>query len=285
MDPTVRKIDFFGGLHGHYLELIVNIFVDQNKFDLNRPFFNTLGACHLKNHYDDYAAITKADHWSWYKIPFDENDRVIQIVPESADMLIAVTNSFLRSGDHRLDIKHLEKNTISKLSAHVKLNNNLNRLVADFGHQIDYNRSDLRNYFYSMFHDAENGIDQYRSFDQSVKHSHQFPFRAFFDWYFFLSELNNISKFVELEFVFGTKLVDLHTEFLNHNHGYHSELKCKKIIEAVLMNQSMDLDLNLIEEAWINYQFATMFDIYDHSALVSNRYPTNTLELSRILYN
>jgi len=285
MNPTVRKIDFFGGLHGNYLELIVNIFIDQNKFNHDRPFFNHLGACHLKNSYNDYKAITKAAHWSWTNVPFGVDDRVIQIVPENNDMLIGVTNSFLRAGDQTLDIINLEKNTISKLSTQPKLKNNLNQIISDFGYQTDYNRSGLRNYFYSMFHDPENGINQYRSFDQSVNHVYRFPFRALFDWSLFLNELNNISKFVDLEFVFNSKLVDLHSEFLQHNQGYHSELKCKKIIEAVLLNQSMNIDLNLIEEAWINYQFATMFNIYDHDMLINNQYPANTLELSKIIYS
>ena len=34
-EPTVRKIDFFGGLHGNFLELVVNCWIDKNQYDVN----------------------------------------------------------------------------------------------------------------------------------------------------------------------------------------------------------------------------------------------------------
>jgi hypothetical protein len=284
MTYTVRKIDFFGGLHGHYLELIVNIFIDQNKFDTSRPFFSSNGACHLKHVYHDYVPITTANHWSQTGIPFDDQDRVIQIFPKNSDMLIGVTNSFLRAGDQSVDIKNLEKNTLHKLSKCPKLETNLKQIVSDIGYREHYDRHCLRNYFYSMFDDPENGIKQYQFFNPSVRYTYQFPFRAFFDWSYFFTELTNISKFVKHEFIFDSKLIDLHTEFLKLNQGYHSEQKCKKIIEAAILKQSMPIDLNLIEEAWINYQFSRMFNIYNHLKLISNQYPTNTLQLSEIIY-
>jgi hypothetical protein len=284
MNTTVRKIDFFGGLHGHYLELIVNIFIDQNKFDTSRPFFSSNGACHLKNLYHDYVPITKANHWSWFNMPFDEQDRVIQIFPKESDMLIGITNSFLRAGDQSVDIKNLEKNTLHKLSQCPKLETNLKQITSDFGHRDHYERQWLRNYFYSMFDDPENGIKKYQFFNPLVKHTYQFPFRAFFDWSDFFTQLTNIAKFVELEFKFDSKLVDLHIEFLKHNQGYHSEQKCKKIIESAILKESMLIDLNLIEEAWINYQLSCMFGIYNHPVLLNNQYPTDTLQLSEIIY-
>lgn len=281
---TVRKIDFFGGLHGNYLELVINVFIDQLSFNLKRSMFNENGACHLKNDYPDYRPITKSNHWSYFSLPFDNDDFVIRIVPEKKDLLIGVTNSFLRAGDQQVDIKNLEKDTIEKMKKFTKLESNLHQIQQDHGIRKDYPRSKIRNYFYSMFHDDENGINLYNSFDPDTKIYHEFPFRAFFNHTDFLIELNRIAKFVNLEFRPTADLWTLHNEFLSKNQGYHSELKCQKIIESIFSHKSIPLDLNLIEEAWINYQLSQIVDFYDEDFLNTDQYPTNTLHLSDLIF-
>lgn len=285
MHPSVRKIDFFGGLHGNYLELVVNVFIDQLEFDLKRPLFNENGACHLKNDYPEYVPITKADHWSFNRIPFDDDDRVIRIVPKKQDMLIAVTNNFLRAGDQNIDIENLEKNTLFKMQKYPKLKNYMEQIKQDLGTKIDYSRAQIRNYFYSMFHDDKNGIDMYNYFDTSTKHYHEFPFRSFFNFTEFVIALNQIAKFVELEFQPSTDLWSLHSDFLSKNQGYHSNLKCQKIIDSIFSRTPMQLDLTIIEEAWINYQLSQIVDFYDQSFLDLDLYPKNTLEIAKKVFD
>jgi hypothetical protein len=284
MDLTVRKIDFFGGLHGHYLELIVNIFIDQQKFDLSKPIFNKNGACHLKDEYPEYQPITKCAHWSYLQIPFCDNDLVIRIVPQKHDMLIAVTNSFLRAGEQSVDIKNLEIDTWSKLSKYPKMQVYKQQLEKDFGIRRDYPRSVLRNYCYSMFNDDENGIDTYRSFDSNTPRYHEFPFRSFFNFLKFIVELNKIAKFVNLEFQPTTELWRVHQEFLFINQGYHSEIKCQRILESIFSNTPMTLDLTIPEEAWINYQLGQTVNFSDDSFLMQNQYPLNTSEISEKIF-
>lgn len=284
MYPTVRKIDFFGGLHGHYLELVVNIFIDQVPFDLDRPVFNENGACHLKKTYPDYQPMTLADHWSYSNLPFDPEDYIIRIVPEKQDMLIGVTNGFLRAGDQCIDIKHLEKNTLQKMQKFPKLGQNRDQITKDLGTRIDYPRSAIRNYFYSMFNDDENGINQYRFFDSDTNRYHEFPFRAFFDFNQFLLELNRIAKFVNLEFQPTPDLWRLHSEFLVKNQGYHSEIKCQEILRSIFSARSMPLDLTLTEEAWINYQLGQIMDFYDDDFLGLDEYPRDTLDIAKRLF-
>ena len=45
----MQKIDFFGGLHGNFLELVVNVAINQTGYDISKPQFTEDGACHLKN--------------------------------------------------------------------------------------------------------------------------------------------------------------------------------------------------------------------------------------------
>jgi len=280
---TVRKIDFFGGLHGHYLELVINHAVDQNPYDITRLQFNEDGACHCKNTDLDYSPITVANHYSFWNIPFNNSDLVIRIVPRPEDMLIAVTNSFLRSGNQKIDIDNLETDTFKKMSLLPKASNFLQMLCLRYGKKEHYPRSVLRKFFYSMFDNPEHGIDMMTKW-QPAPHSHDFEFRSFFSLDCFFENLQKISKFVDLEFFPTKELVDLHLEFLSRNQGYNSHLKCEIVMQSIISNQPMPLALNLLEEAWINYRISRSFNLYDVAELELDNYPTDTKRLSEICF-
>lgn len=280
----MQKIDFFGGLHGNYLELIINVTINQNGYDISRPQFTPDGACHLKNQDRHYDRMIVARHYSFNKIAFGQDDQVVRIVPAADDMLIGITNSFLRAGDENIDLDCLEKNTLTKLSKVTKGTNFKNTLVTNYGEKVDYNRAAIRNYFYSMLNDYENGTELYSAFDSAVSNVYCFPFRAFFDIGHFYQELNAISKFLGLNFYPTTKLGKLHKDFLSFNQGHASEMKCKQIWQAILLGESLDIKLNLIEEAWINYMVAKCLRCYDLPLLVQDQYPTNTLDISQAVF-
>lgn len=281
--PTVRKIDFFGGLHGNYLELAINHAIDQNPYDITRLQFNENGACHCKNTDLDYSPITVANHYSFFNIPFNDSDLVIRIVPSPEDMLIAVTNSFLRAGDQKFDIDGLEINTFNKLSLLPKASEFLQILYLTYGKKEQYPRSILRKFFCSMFDSPECGIDMMSKW-QPALHSHNFEFRSFFSLDCFFENLQNISKFVDLEFCPTKELVDLHQEFLSRNQGYKSHLKCEIVMQSIMLNQPMPLALNLLEEAWINYRISRSFNLYNVEELELDNYPTDAKRLSEICF-
>jgi hypothetical protein len=281
----MQKIDFFGGLHGNYLELVVNVSINQNNYDISKPLFTPDGACHLKDQDPSYKKLAVARHYSFFKIPFNNGDQVVRIVPEQDDMLIGITNSFLRAGDQKFDIDHLDKNTLDKLSKFKKGINFSNTLVSEHGVRIDYPRSTIRNYFYSMLNDYDNGVGMCTQFAPAPDGLYCFPFRAFFDNGHFYQELNQISNFLGLNFYPTVELGKLHKNFLSVNQGYHSEIKCKQVWEAILLGESQDIQLNLLEEAWINHMVATCFRCYDLPLLIQDQYPTNTLAISQALFN
>lgn len=283
----MQKIDFFGGLHGHFLELVVNTAINQNGYDLSKPQFTQDGACHLKNFDSSYHKTTVAGHFSFFKMPFDINDQVIQIVPTADDMLIGLTNCFLRAGDDAIDIVSLEKDTINKLTSFSigKGTNFANTIKSEHGVAVDYPRSVIRNYFYSMLSDNSLGLDMFTMHDPFPRQKHIFPFRAFFNIGTFYQELNKIANFLNMDFYPTVELSKLHNEFLQHNQGYFSELKCKQVWQAILHNDSLDIKLNLIEESWINHQVAMCFRCYDLPLLSQDSYPTNTSEISFEIFN
>lgn len=279
----MQKIDFFGGFHGNFLELVVNVSINQNGYDITKPQFTKDGACHLKNKDSSYSRIAVAHHYSFFKRPLGHDDKVIQIVPTTNDLLIGLTNGFLTAGDQQMDIDNLNKDTLNKLSKLDKGINLKNTIINDYGTRIDYPRSAIRNYFYSMLNDHDNGLKMLASF-QPTRYTHQFPFRAFFDIGYFYQELNAIAKFLVLNFYPTVELGELHRQFMELNEGYHSEVKCRQIWQDILLGRSRDIKLNLLEEAWINHQVANTFRCYDHPLLSRDQYPTNTLDITQAIF-
>lgn len=280
----MQKIDFFGGLHGNYLELVINVVINQTGYDIGLPQFTIDGACHLKNNNSSYNKMIVANHFSFFKIPFNTVDQIVRIVPEYNDMLVGLTNSFLRAGDQKIDLDHLEKDTLIKLSNGTKGVNFKNTLVHEYGVKVDYPRAAIRNYFYSMLNDHDNGVGMCTQFDPLPTNVYCFPFRAFFDIGYFYQELNEISKFLGLNFYPTVELGKLHSDFLNCNQGYHSEIRCKQIWQAILLGRSQVIKLNLLEEAWVNHMVAKCFRCYDLPLLTQDPYPTNTLDISQAVF-
>lgn len=282
---TVRKIDFFGGLHGNYLELVVNYWIDQNRiYDITQPQFNGNGACHLKNKNTSYVPITKALHYSYLGIKFRDDDFVIRILPTEHDLLIGVTNSFCRGGDQNLDLQHLHCDTYKKMAALPKLQWFLQTLVANHGMQQSYNRSILRKYFYAMFDDYEHGLAMFTNW-LPAKQVYNFEFRNFFSFAGFFDGLQKIAKFVGMEFLPTPELAILHQNFLTLNQGLASEIRCKNVLESIVRQQSEDLNLNIIEEAWVNYKISRIFNLYEVPELETDNYPVNTKIVSNICYS
>lgn len=279
----MQKIDFFGGLHGNYLELAVEVSIHQNRYDITKPQFLSNGACHVKKHDASYTSSIKAGHWSFRKEPFADSDIVIQIVPKQTDMLIAVVNSFARLSEN-FDIETLEHNTISKIEKTNRLPKFLDSIIDRYGIQKNYPRSVLRNHFFSMFDDTTVGLDIYTGFDASTPNPYKFPFRSFFNTIDFFTELNSVAYYLNQNFYPSPQLYVLHQEFIKVNQGYHSELRCQQIINDILCSKSQKIKLNIIEEAWVNYMLVKQFRCYNLDCLNNDQYPNDTLVISNEIY-
>lgn len=272
---TIRKIDFFGGMHGQYLELVINHAIDQNDYDITQNQFFHTGACHLKNSSDGYVPITRCSHYSAYGHRFGEDDFVVRITSAPEDMLICVTNSFLRAGDQMLDIDHLEQDTYHKMSCLPKLGSFLKTLTDRYGVRRSYPRHILRHYFYSMFAIPEHGLDMFNHW-LPANRVHEFRFASFFSFEKFYQELQSVAKFFNLEFRPSADMIVLHENFLRLNQGWHSHIKCSKIIESIIKQENIPLDLNIVEESWIGWRISQIFNIYDLDCTQKENFPEET---------
>ena len=277
---TYRKIDFFGGAHGNFLELVINHAIDQNSYDISKMQFNEQGACHNKDYNDSYVPITTSRHYSHNGYQFQDNDWVIRITPTQSDLLILVTNSYLRAGNQPLDIMNLQHDTFAKMSRFPKLDMFLKTLISNHGVASSYPRQILRHYFESMFAVPECGLELFTNW-MPAKHQHTFNFSSFFSIGSFFKELQEISKFVNLKFYPSQQLIELYDMFLEKNQGWHSHLKCNKIIDAIVRKKSMSIEnLNIVEEAWISYQISQIFNLYDLPCCRQEYFPVDTLEIT-----
>lgn len=279
----MQKIDFFGGLHGNFLELMINMFVFRIDFDQDN-LFNQNGSCHTKNDNEQYHPIITCRHYSFYNHKFNPDDQVIEIHCVENDLLIALTNSLIRGGDEVVDIHNLEYSTIEKLSKLKKIKPFVNHLIEQHGKQLNYPRSLLRKYFYSKFDSPELGIDFFNTFKHKGP-KHQFPFSAFFNIENFYLELNKCAFFLNQDFYPTNRTHEIWQEFIDCNQGYASHLKCQRVFAAILSGDDMIIDLNIVEEAWILYRISRIFRCYDHPLLCGDKFISNTREIHNILYD
>lgn len=279
----MEKIDFFGGTHGNFLELLINLFIHQIDYKVDN-FFNENGACHVKNLDPLYVRKIECHHYSYFNIPFNSDDLVIEIHCSEDFMVPALVNSLTRAGNQVMDISNLEINTIKKLSVLPKASELLADIIKDYGQQENYPKSSIRNYFYSKFDVPEYGIGLFNTFNHRGKKL-IFPFSAFFDYEELCINLNKCAFFLEQNFYPSDLTYRLWSEFIRVNQGYASYNKCKEAMHAILAGDSMDISsLNIVEEAWLIYKTSKIFRCFDHPLLTADQFMSDTKDFSQIIY-
>lgn len=280
----MHKIDFYGGTHGHFLELIANLFIYQIDYNEDK-FFTSNGACHHQVNNKNYNPVIVCHHYSFKNCKFDASDEVIEIHCTESDMLIAITNSLIRAGDQALDLKDLEIGTIKKLQQSPKTESFLDNLITEHGVQENYPRSIIRNYFYSKFDSAELGVNMFNNFKFSGAR-HKFPFSSFFNFEQFCLELNKCAFFLNMDFYPTTRTFEIWKEFISINQGYQSQQKCDQALLSILSGSHMDIsDFNVIEEAWLLYRISNIFRCYNHSILWQDKFLSDTKEISEVIFS
>ena len=278
------KIDFFGGCHGNFLELMLDMYVYGNNTMQGKSVFNASGAAHLKDKNVDYAPMIRASHYSHDDVPFDNDDKVIEIHCCEKYRLAALTNSFLRAGFEEIDIYNLHLNTIAKLKAVSKAHIDLKDLIKEHGIQENYDKQILRNYFYSKFEYDHYGISIWNSFKYTGP-KYIFPISAFYNLEEFYYHLNQCAYFLNLNFYPTIETANTWNDFISRNQGYQSQKKCNKIIHSVLEKTQLSTkNLTLVEEAYIAHRLAKLFRCYKHPLLTDETFPTNTIEIADAIY-
>jgi hypothetical protein len=278
------KIDFWGGCHGNFLEVMLEMFVYGNNTMKGKQLFNSAGAAHQKTKNRDYRPIIRAGHYSAANVPFNDDDNVIEIHCCEEYRLAALTNYLLRAGDETIDIYNLHQNTIAKFKAISKAYIDLKDIIEEHGIQENYHKQILRNYFYSKFENDNYGISMWNTFKYTGQ-KYVFPLSAFYNLEEFYFHLNNCAYFLNLNFYPTPETANIWHDFITRNQGYQSQKKCNKIIQSVLKNVELSTEnLTLVEEAYIAHRIAKIFRCYSHPLLTDETFPTSTTEIADAIY-
>jgi hypothetical protein len=247
MSQNKKIVDYFGGCHGKFLELVINGWIEKVPFDKTLTFFNDIGSCHLRA--NDYKPEFESFHWSYYDLPMHQDAVFVRVRVSQSNMLVAATNSFCRAGDVGLDLYHLDEDTMDKLS-HPKHRPMLEDLIKEHGASSAYPRSLLRKRFFCMLDQKELGQKHYDSF-KDAEISWDFPFSSFFDKQEFYVELEKLAKWLEKDFFPDQDLDRIYADFIDRNQGYRSYVYCERLITKIKTGINESVHTNILEEAYV----------------------------------
>ena len=269
-------IDFYGGTHGNFLEYIINRYIFSIECCKDFTPFNNLGTAHAKNDNDAYIKDRKivCRHFSAFGDKMSEDIPIIKIKVSKYYHPVAVYNAVLRAGDQFFDINELEKNTLAKLP--IKHEGLKAEIIRQLGNHINYNRKDIRNFFFSKLMHDEYSISLMNHDIHPENKSLEIDVAVLFEFQKFTMMLGDIANFLNCRFAFDKTLYPLWLEFMSKNHGYNSFTKCSKIIDNIIQCQDYEFKVNVLEEAYINFFIVKSFGVYENLSCYENQYPTNT---------
>lgn len=270
MSQNKKIVDYFGGCHGKFLELVINGWIEKIPFDKTVNFFDDLGSCHLRP--NDYKSEFKSFHWSYYNLPMHEDAVFVRIRVNQDDVLIAATNSLCRAGDVTLDLRALDVDTTIKLS-HPKYQPMLEDLIKEHGKRSCYPRALLRKRFFCMLDETELGQKNYDCFNKANV-CWDFPFSSFFNKQEFWSELEKLSSWLRKDFFPDNDLDLIYINFINHNRGYRSYIHCEEVIEKIKNRIKQKISLNILEEAYVIKRLRDLCGHVPTSLLACDRFET-----------
>ena len=164
----------------------------------------------------------------------------------------------------------------------------INECVNQFGfvpfqfdeHHPDVPRWILRDIFKNWFLDTNSlpssNIEYFDKVYQN-KQVYSIPLRSLYNIDQFNVELNNIEKFFELSFV-EYDIENMHKDFISKLLFLASANNCQQIINSIKTKEKMIIDLNVVEEGFINAKIKQIYglDLFTDD----NNYFVDTEELS-----
>lgn len=252
-------LDFYSGSHGHFLEYLINTYIFRGP---KVPLMTDLGTCHLAKKNTEYLAnqVIKCGHYSEFNLPTNHSpEKIIRIsVKSELERICYQINVFCRAGD-------------------IPSNNKI--LSIPIG--IRNNPARLRNDFYSKFYNDGYCIpDQWRW--PAVPY-YEFPLENLYDLQKLYCGLKKISDFLQHSFNPDQTLAILWQDFMNKNHGWIKWNRMQQILTNVLMNKDIKIELDVIEQALLNYMLTESYNIHDGKLFENSEYPTNTGEIYSII--
>ena len=265
---TRINLDFAPGLHGHFLELVLNKYIYEVPF--NGTVFQSTGAVHAINVEKEYQAnkIVYAGHYSTFGTPVGKDvDKLIFINHCASLDFVLLTNIYYRCHPDTVLVKDFDVAVINTF------------------HEEQMHQSQgisFKNQWFARL--SERTFQTALIKNQNLKFpTYYFDFKSFFSLPDFCIELQKTAHFLEQTFKFDQSLGNLWQEFMDKNQGWKLYQQAESILTATLTghNESIPKDWKL--HAYLNFRLSKIFDIYDGIMYYDDTYPTTTDDLLQIV--
>jgi len=262
-------LDFAPGMHGHFLEYVINHYIFQGiKLD---NIFQSSGAADRINVHTEYqnSKAVHCGHYSSFDYAWESAvTKVIFIRHDSGLDFVLLTNIYHRCHPVAAQQFDFDAEKIKQYHRDVML--------------LDTTEEwQLKNNWVAKLN--ERHFDHATCYPQTDLPVLEFDFSCFFDFVKFVKELQRVSEFVNATFVYDSSLYDLWEEFLSKNQGYKLYTEANNIVAHACANRSCAIPNDWKLHAYLNYVMSKSFRLYDGVLHSDQSYPTDTVELYQII--
>jgi hypothetical protein len=261
-------VDFSPGLHGHFLELLVNKYIYGIDFNGDR-LFQSSGALHSINTNQEYQEnkIAAQGHYSAFKFPYHiSTKKVIFIKHQPVLDFVLLTNIYYRCHEGSINVADYDVKEI--IAFHQKF--------------LDTNSElESRNNWFAKLN--ERHFEQTEIRPKTNLPVYYFDYGSFFNLNTLCDELKKTADFLENTFRFDESLSHLWSEFIAKNQGWEIYQQGNNILSLTLQGNECSIPDDWKLHAYLNYRLGKMFDLYDGELYNNPIYPKTTSELLAII--
>ena len=235
-------LDFAPGLHGHFLELVLNKYIYGIPFNGTHVFQPSTGAVHAINVNDEYqkSKVVLRNHYSYFKNPYPkETKKIVFINNIPALDFILLTNIYHRCHPDSIMATDFNVEEIKKLhEQQTGCDSNL----------------ELRNNWFSKLN--ENHCKVFSVKQNTLVPVYSFDYASFFNLNNFCIELQKTARFLEKTFKFDTSLSDLWHDFMQRNQGWTLYQQAESILASTVSKQPMLIPDDWKLHAYLNFRLS-----------------------------
>jgi len=265
----VIALDFAPGLHGHFLELVLNKYIYGIPFHSDK-IFQSSGAVHAININQDYQdqQIVYQGHFSSFEYAYHEHTQKVVFIDHDSELdFVLLTNIFYRCHENAVNVDDF----------------NIEEIIATQKSFLTTGDTDLdfRNNWFAKLNER---FFQHASTRPNTQLPvYNFDFRSFFDLSKFCIELQKTAHFLQETFKFDHTLAELWQKFMRLNQGWILREQAHAFLQSTLANQNIPIPNDWKLHAYLNFQLSRMFDLHDGVLYTDLTYPATTGELLTVV--
>jgi len=265
----IVAVDFAPGLHGHFLELVINKYIFGIPF--KGEIFQSSGAVHAINTDSEYQAkkLAQRGHYSAFGYGYlPDAEKIIFIKHAPVFDIVLLTNIFYRC--HPDSINATDFNVAEILAVHESI------MAQDGNTEVDFRRN-----WCTKLTDRHFAVTERRPATNLPVLD--FDFAAFFDLPNFCNELKRTSKFLNATFLFDESLIYLWQDFMQRNQGWQLYVQGQDLLTKTLSSVPAPIPNDWKLHAYLNHCLGKIFELYDGELHTSASYPVTTTQLLNII--